>query len=155
MTQLLQRASDIAAAIETRLAAVLVANGAETDLGRLVLRGRRIPEEDMIPCTVVIEGDDNPDQSTMLTKINNDQRYLLFAFIPCDPDHPNDAANAAIRDLKRAIFRTAGKPDIRWGNTVRRVRYAGRDIGPRADGAKFVCASIEFVVEYVEDLANP
>lgn len=152
---LLQRASDIAAEVSARLANVRTANGAETDLGRLVLRGRRIPDDDMIPCTVMIEGDDSPDQASVSTKIENSQRYMLFSFVPCDPDHPNDAANAAIRDLKRAIFRTDGKADVRWGNRIRRVRYRGRDIGPRADGAEFVCASIEFVVEYVEDLANP
>lgn len=155
MTTLLQSAGDVSAEVSTRLETCRTAQGSETELGRLVLRGRRVPDDTMIPCCVLIEGDDQPDQNVVGTKINNEQRYMAFAFVPCDPDHPNDAANAAIRDMKKALWRTDGKPDPRWGNRVRRVVYKGRDIGPRSDGAKFVCAAIEFVVEFVEDLANP
>ena len=55
-----------------------------------------------------------------------------------------------------ALYEATGdKPDVTWGRRVRRVKYHGRDIGPRADGAAFVLASIEISVEFAEDLANP
>jgi hypothetical protein len=155
MTTLLQSAGAIAAALTTRLQACTVALGAETNLGVKVFRGRRIPSDDLIPCTVLIEGEDTPDIKNVGTKADIEQRYVVYAYVPCDPDQPNDAAHAAIRDIKRALFRLNGKPDVNLGGQVRRVRYVGRDIGPRADGERFVVAAVEFVVEFVEDLSAP
>ena len=48
----------------------------------------------MIPCSVVIEGDDVPARVSVGTRYNLDQRYVLFAYVPCDPANPNDAAHA-------------------------------------------------------------
>lgn len=155
MTVLLKRAEDVTAAISTRLATCTVAQGAETDLGASVYEGRRHVDDEMIPCSAIIEADDAPDDRVVVTLMNVGQRYVLFAYVPCDPLHPNRAAHAAIRDMKRAIFLTNGKPDRTWGGAVRKVKYLGRDIGPRADGAAFVLAAIEIEIEYVEDLSQP
>lgn len=155
MTTLLQRAEDIGTELSTRLAACTKALGAETDLGLKVYRGRRHVDDTMLPCAVVIEGDDAPARGNVKTQVKLDQRYVLFAYVPCDPDNPNDAAHAAIRDMKRALFKTNGVPDNRLGGKVRDLEYLGRDIGPRSDGSAFVLAAIEVGVEYVEDLANP
>jgi len=150
----LSRAEDVAAEVETRLAACTVALGAETDLGRLVLRGRRAIDDSMIPCSVIIEGDDDL-QDSRGTQVSTEQKYVLYAYLPCDPDNPNDAAHKGLRDMKRAMFRTGGKPDDTWGGKVKKVRYLGRDIGPRGDGSGFVLAVIEVSAQFVEDLANP
>lgn len=142
--------------IRTRVAACTVAQGAETDLGATVFRGRRAVSDDMIPCVSIIEGDDHPSRERgpgVTAKL--DQRYVLYAYVRCDANDPNVAAHAAIRDLKRAIFTTGGKPDQRLGGKVMRCDYLGRDIGPRGDGANFVLAVIEISVQYAEDLANP
>lgn len=149
------KAEDIGTDIGTRLAACTVALGAETDLGAKVFRGRRHVDDTMIPCCVVIEGDDVPARSNVRTDVQLSQRYVLFAYVPCDPNNPNDAAHAAIRDMKRALFNTDNKPDNKLGGKVREIEYLGRDIGPRSDGAAFVLAAIEVGVEYVENLANP
>lgn len=154
---LLQTAEAIGLEISTRLATRTVALGAETDLGAQVFRGRRIVDDDQIPCTTLIEGSDeieeNESQRTLEARIK--QTYVALAYIPCDPVNPNDAAHAAIRDMKRALFTTAGVPDRTLGSKVKRVHYRGRDIGPRADGAAFVVASLEVAVEFVENLATP
>jgi hypothetical protein len=152
---LLTRAEDVAAQIATRLATRTIALGAETDLGVSIYHGRRHVDDEMIPCSVIIEADDTPDDRTVLTSVSVGQRYVLFAYVPCDPLHPNVAAHKAIRDMKRAIFTTNGKPDRWWGQTIRGVKYLGRDIGPRADGAAFVLAAVEIEVSYVEDLTQP
>lgn len=149
------RAEDIGTEIQARLETRTIAQGAETNLGVKVYRGRRHVDDTMIPCAVIIEGDDLPARGNVRTSVQLDQRYVLFAYVPCDPDHPNDAAHAAIRDMKRALFSTAGAPDVKLGGKVRELEYLGRDIGPRADGAAFVLAAIEVGVEYVENLANP
>lgn len=155
MPALLQRAEDIADEIHVRLARCMIAQGAETDLGRVTFRGRRKVDDTMLPCCSLIEGDDIPSRETRSTYYELSQRYVVFAYLPCDPNDPNVAAHKGIRDLKRAIFRTDGKASVTWGGRVKEVAYLGRDIGPRADGAAFVIAAIEFAVTFVEDVANP
>lgn len=149
-------AEQIAIEIANRLATRTVAQGAETDLGAKVFRGRVRIHDDMIPCSVIIEGDDVVARERGVgPTVKIEQRYVLMAYVPCDPDNPNDAAHKAIRDLKKAMFVTGGKPDATWGRKVKEVAYLGRDIGPRADGAAFVLAIIEIAVEFPESLATP
>lgn len=156
MTTPLHVAESISDELATRLAACRTSLGAETDLGAQVFRGRRRIDDDMIPCAVIIEGDDVPSRERgPYASVKLGQRYVTLAYLPCDPDHPNVAAHAGIRDMKRALFSTGGKPDERLGGKVLRMQYLGRDIGPRADGAAFVVAAIEVEVEYAESLAAP
>lgn len=146
----------LAAEVVRRVSLCTVAQGAETDLGRKVYEGRRKVSDDMIPCTCVLDGDDASTVSgPMSTTYDTEQRFLLFAYVQCDPQNPNTAARQAIRDLKRAVFTTNGRADPTWGRSVRFVSYKGKDIGPRADGASFVLAVVEFTVQFVEDVASP
>ncbi|MBP6515100.1 MAG: hypothetical protein KA224_07955 [Steroidobacteraceae bacterium] len=151
----LNRAEDVAAELKARLLTLTIAQGAETDIGRKVFQGRRKVDDSMLPCVSMIEGDDVPARETNTTTYELAQRYVLFAYLPCDADDPNIAAHAALRDLKRAVFTTGGRPSVTWGSKVKSVEYLGRDIGPRADGASFVLASIEIAVTFVEALHNP
>ena len=149
----LTRAEDVAAEVKRRVETITVAQGSETNIGAAVYLGRRGEQIDseMVPCTTVIEGNDNPATDMVRTQVRNAQKYMLFGFLPCDPLHPNVSAHAARRDLKRAMF----KDGITWGGRVRRVSYLGREIAPRSDGAAVVLAAIEIEVEFVEDLAAP
>lgn len=152
----LHAAQAIGDEIRTRLLTCTVAQGAETNLGTTVFRGRRAVSDDMIPCVSIIEGDDHPARERGPgVNVKLDQRYVLYAYVPCDGNDPNLAAHAAIRDMKRAMFNSDGKPDERLGGKVFRCEYLGRDIGPRADGANFVLAVIEIGVHYAENLAAP
>lgn len=155
MTISYHRAEDIAVEIATRMRTRTVAQGAETEMGTVVYEGRRFIDDSMIPCSVLIEGDDAPARIRLGTEYEVAQRYILFAYVRCDPEHPNRAAHAAIRDMKRALFLTDDKPSDRFGGKVRSIEYKGRDIGPRADGAAFVVAAIEIVVTYVEQMTAP
>lgn len=155
MTVSIHSAEAVAAELKARLLTRVIAQGAETDIGAKVHLGRTKIDDTMIPCTVVIEADDQPARGRVGTQYEVTQRYIIFSYLPCDPDNPNVAAHAAIRDIKRAVFLTAGKDDVTWGGKVRQVVYQGRDIGPRADGAAFVVAAVEITVEYVERLASP
>lgn len=146
-------ASAVAAEIKARLLSIRLENGAETDIGRDVMMGRRkIPGDDQPPCVMVLEGLDDPkDQPGRNPTVLISQQYVVSAFDACDPDNPNDQAHAMIRDIKRAIF----KDGTTWGGKVKSVIYQGRDIGPRPDGVALVQAQVLLLVEYVEDLANP
>lgn len=146
-------AGEVSAELHARLSKILIAQGAETDIGRDVMMGRRkIPGDDQPPCIQVLEGLDNVmDQPGRIPSCLIAQEYQIDAFIPCDPDNPNMEAHAAIRDIKRAIFEGGSN----WGGKVRKVNYLGRDIGPRPDGAALVQARVMISVEYVEDLTNP
>ena len=146
------KASEISAELFARMQRITVANGSETNIGAHVFRGRRNVDETQVPCAVVIEGNDTPrDRPGRLPSVSITQRFVLAAYVPCDPDNPNDAAHAAVRDIKRAMFTDGGS----WGNRVSRVSYQGRDIGPRADGRPIVFVTVDIDVDYVEDLTNP
>lgn len=147
----------VAAELKARVLTCTVALGAETDLGVQVFQGRRTPDVDMMPCSVIIEGEDDVGQRAAVDGkvIEVNQHYAVLAYLPCDRDNPNATAHKAIRDLKRAIFRTAGRWDRTWGGKVRKVQYLGRDIGARVDGEAFVLAVVEVMVEFAEDLSNP
>ena len=143
-------ASDIAEEIAARVADISALNGYATNLGARVYRGKRRLDESAIPCAVIVEDDDTPiDEQRGRAKI--EAHYMIEGHATCDPDNPNDTAHLIITDLKKAIF----SPDAGFGGRVRDLRYLGRNISPRDDGASTVAASIEIALTYVEDLANP
>ncbi len=149
---LYQTAGEIATALSARLATIKKVNGFETDIGLRVYRGVRKVEDDAVPCAVLIEGSDTVvSRAGKLPTANIDQGYLLGGYAPCDPNNPNDAAHAIIRDLKKAVF--AGNATL--DGKVPMVTYTGRDIGPRTDGVAIVFALIEVTVNYVENLTAP
>lgn len=159
MTPLLTSAEAVAAEILARIGAVSVANGYETNLGAKVFAGRRSVDPSMLPCATLIEADDEIQDLTNMRigvpQAEIKQHYVMYAYLECDPDHPNTMAHKAIRDFKRAVFNTDGKPDASFGRKVREVRYLGRDISPRADGSATVVAAIEITVQFVESLSAP
>lgn len=154
MNNLYTKASEISEAIFGRVTAIAVRDGGpfETDIGKRVFRGRRNIDETQVPCAVIIEGTDTPvDRPGRLPTASITQRYVIAAYVTCDPQHPNDAAHAAIRDIKRAMFVDGGS----FGGKVKNVTYRGRDIGARADGVPVVFVTVDIDVDYVEDLTNP
>lgn len=151
----LDTSESVAAEAVRRLSLCTTAQGAETDLAREVYQGRRKISDDMIPCVTLIEAQDTVNRERRGTLVNVAQRYVAFAYVACDPRHPNTAAHAALRDMKRAVFTTAGAADWNWQRKVIDVEYLGKDIGPRADGQAFVVVAMEFAVHFVEDVAAP
>lgn len=152
MSNVYNRAEDIALDLSARLATITVANGYETNIGERSYRGRtHIDEDSAVSCSVLIEGEDKTGKSTGLNNIQVFQDYVLGGYAKCDPNNPNDMAHAILRDLKKAIF----KDGSRLGDRVRSIEYKGRNIGPRADGRPIVFAIIYVTVEFAEDLTNP
>jgi hypothetical protein len=146
-------ADEIVAELKARLAQITKANGFETDIGVTTFEGRVQVNDEDVPCSSIIEGDDtlitSPGRSA-LWKL--DQNYVLVGYAQCDADNPGTTARAIIRDLKRAVFRSNGKADATFGGKVLEVNYRGRNIGPRADGVGIVMGLIEIAVVYVESL---
>lgn len=148
--------NDVSAEIKARIEAIPSSAGHLTDVGASVYEGRVHVDDDLVPCTSIIEGTDRVDSQpgrAALWKIA--QKYVLVGYDKCDPANPNVKAREIIKDLKRAIFSTNGKPDARLGGKVLEVNYLGRNIGPRADGAAIVMAYIEIEVVYAEHLWLP
>lgn len=154
MTQVLSSADAIARYISDLMCEITVANGCETDIGLSVARGRRKIDDDQIPCSVIIEGEDQLGDTAGRYSIRVTQSYVLGGYSRCNPQHPNDTAHKIIRDIKRAIFTDTG-PANNWGGKVLKVEYRGRDIGPRADGVPIVFAIVHIDVSYAEDVRNP
>lgn len=150
MSTIYAKAEEVAAALSGRLQAITTANGYETDIGSRTYRGRTMIDEDAVPCSVLIEGEDNVED-TNATKVRLKQEYVLGGYAKCDPNNPNDTAHKIIRDIKKAIF----SDGVQLNGKVRNVKYMGRNIGPRADGRPVVFAIVYIEVEYAEDLAKP
>jgi hypothetical protein len=104
----------------------------------------------MVPCSVIIEGEDRPGDNVGREEIKITQNYVLGGYVRCDPDHPNDAAHLVIKDIKKVLFGQGP----RLGGLVRSISYTGRDIGPRADGVPIVFAVVHVSIEYAECLAD-
>lgn len=144
--------------ISSLLAEITTANGYETDIGARVFRGRLKIDPTHVPCAVLIEGEDRPGDQQQRTSLKITQDYVLGGYVQCDPDHPNDAAHAVLRDIKKALFRRRSGDVIEQQNfdgRVKAVRYVGRDIGPRADGEAIVFAVVHIEVDYAETLTPP
>lgn len=149
------KSEDVANEIVARLQGITIANGAETDIGTEVQRGRiRVPADDELPLIQFVEGGDEPQDTagkTNVSLIKVAQVYVIDAYDLCDPLNPNAKAHKMIRDIKRAIFKSGRTLD----GKVSEVEYLGRDIGPRTDGVAMVQARVTIRVSFAEDLANP
>lgn len=142
--------------IKARVARINGTTPYETNVGRRVTLGRMHVDDTMVPMTTIIEMPDTPSrESPRGNDYKIDQRFVAFAYLECDPENPNLAAHKAKRDLKRALFRRLdGEPDRNLDGKVLRSHYLGSEIGPRADGAKYVVVAVEVGVEYVESLGE-
>lgn len=160
-TPIFRKGSDIAQHLTGILATILPENGYVTDIGRTVYRGRLRHDEDRVPYSVLIEGEDRPADHNGTHDVVIAQDYTLGGYVRCDPDNPNDAAHAVIADIKKAIFSSdlvwkAPAPGMRgqgYGR-VKSLKYRGRDIGPRADGQGIVFAVVHITVEFAENLLD-
>lgn len=153
----MSKASQLAAAINARISAITVANGYNTDIGATVYRGKRTANEDKVPFAFIIEGDDQViEQTNMTARVVI--AYAVEGHATCDPDNPNDTVHLIVADLKKAIF----GGDVTFGGLLRQrpgteptLKYQGRTVGEREDGAKVVGAGVMFSCEILEDLPNP
>ena len=145
-------ANDIALAVSARIGVISKANGYGSDIGLRVMRGRRRINPEQLPCAVIIERDDQPEDQS-LGKVKVTTRFIIEGHDKCDPDNPNDRGHELIADIKRAVFH-----DMRllYGqNRAIRLQYRGRSIAPREDGIDVVSAAVEVSVSFVEDLSKP
>lgn len=146
----INQAFEMSLYISNLLAQITVANGYNTDIGAKVLRGRRKIDDTQVPCAVMIEGEDHPGDNIGRDTLKITQDYVLGGYVRCDPDHPNDAAHLVLKDIKKALF--PDSRDLNFGGRALKVRYVGRDIGPRADGVPIVYAVVHIEVDYAEAL---
>lgn len=156
MAEVLTKSSDIALYVTGLIEQIKVVNGYNTDIGNAVYRGKLKVQDEMIPCTVILEGDDAPGENTSRESIKIVQSYSFVGYAACDPDHPNDTAHLMIKDLKKALFKKGSLPNgsVNFDGRVKSVEYTGRDIGPRGDGKAFVAAVVFVDITFAETLAD-
>lgn len=154
-----KKSSDIAEYLTQLLGTIRTTNGYLTNIGTLVYRGKLKHDEDRVPYTVLIEGEDDPEQVEGMTDVAITQGFVIGAYLNCDVDNPNDAAHLAIRDIKKAVFSSdLARRQIagaRGANgRVKSLRYKGKNIGPRADGTNIVFAVVHIDVTFAENLLD-
>lgn len=146
----MSKAQEVAAEITSRLAAITVANGYDTDIGARAMRGRIAMDVDMLPCVVLYEEPDTAEDSRP-NEIKISAAYTIEGHAACDPDNPNDTAHMIVSDIKRAIF--GGQRML--GGKVRDLRYVSRSIAPRQDGMSIVSAAVQITASFYESLIAP
>lgn len=155
------QASQIAEFLTERMQDITIENGYLTDIGRNQHRGRLRADNDEVPYSVLLEGEDAPGGNAGRDSLMIEQDYLLGGYTACDPLNPNDAAHKILKDLKRCVFDVPAEDGrmlgglYTLGGRVKKVNYLNRKIGPRADGNAVVFAMIFISVEFAETLANP
>jgi hypothetical protein len=162
MTAPFTKASEIAEFLSARLAEITVANGYHTDIGVRTYRGRRNIADELVPCSVLIEGEDHPGQQGGRDSQLITQDYVCGGYDICDPENPNDKAHLIIKDIKKAIFGTPSADGrdrsfggiYTLGGQVKACRYVGRDIGPRTDGNAIVFAVVHIEIDFAETLLD-
>lgn len=138
----------VAAEILLRIRTITTAGGFNTDIGAKAFDGRQKLSDVQEDCCTVIEGDDDPlEQREVRSSVL--LPFLIVGQSKCDLDNPYAKARAMAADIKRAIFHDGN--DL--GGKVKEVKYLGRSIAPRGDGADFVTVGVEIEVHYVELLA--
>lgn len=151
----MSKAYDISMWLNSLVGNISIANGYATDIGASMYRGRTTVNADELPCAVLVEGEDIVKDERG-TRVKLGQRYIVEGHDVCDPLQPNDKAHLIIADLKRALFTAnRGVGGSMLDGKVKEMRYIGRSIGSRPDGAALIAASVEIEIEYEEDLANP
>lgn len=146
------RAEDVANDLAARLSTIQTAQGAETDIGVTLFKGRRkVAEGSEMPCAMLIEGMDVPTQNGPMLNAKIAQPFVVWGFMACDPNNPNVVAHKMIRDIKRAIF----KDDATLGKRVYSVEYKGKVIEPRAEGSNAVQVAVAIEVQWAERLSEP
>lgn len=145
------RCSEVEQWLTERLQLITKANGYDTDIGlQHVFRGKRKVSDPDIPCAVILTGEDRAADTGSRGDVLVDQDFVLGGYAECDPAHPNDTAYKIVRDIKRAIW----PDDTLWQISNRVLKYRGKDIGPRADGAPVVFAVVHITVSFAERLSD-
>lgn len=156
MSDTINTASGVAALVKERISRIKQEDGFATDIGNTVFEGKVLVADEDVPvggCVSIIEGVDTVnDRPGKIPNALIEVRFGMVCYLHCDPNNPSTACHAAIRDVKKVIF---ANRNATFDEKVFLVKYLGKDIGPRADGAKIVMALVEISVQYVEDLSNP
>lgn len=147
----MSKTNDIAAALQTRLETIRLANGYPLDLGANVYRGRAGIARCAIPALSLFELEDQVEEQKHDAIVHLLLPIVIEAVAPCSPDHPARAAHDCIAAIKRAIF----SGDQTWGGLATHTRYIGRNITPPEPGTSIVTATVEIRIGCVENLADP
>lgn len=150
----MSRAQQVNDALVERLGAIDTINGYATTVGLNVYRGRIGIDVDLIPCITLVElaETSRPKEGRQTAEHLSTVRYVAEGHAECDPDNPAIVGHLLVADIKRALW---GPKDPTLGGVARALRFTGRMIEPRAEGAGNVIVSIEFEVDFFEDLASP
>lgn len=149
-------ALQILKAIETRLLAIRVADGYNTDAGTNVYLGIRTPNPDELdrgPAILVYELQDQPSDDVTICL---DTFVLLEIGIEIvsrfEPDMPAEALNRMWQDVARAVFK---KSDTTLGGIAQTVSRGAREFRYPEDGGETVAVRQRVEVRYLEPYGDP
>lgn len=137
-------------AIKTRLQAILVAGGFNTNAGAQVYVGRRsFDENDTLPAVTVF---DNGEQSEEIgsKRVRNELVVSVEGFAAPSGDSLT-ATSDLVGDIKKAVL----LDDVSLGGLAQYLGYRGYSAQPPRDGGTISSVLVNFSVVYDERYGDP
>jgi len=139
-------------AVAARLAAITIANGYNTNIGRAVLRDRLEPGLEEMPCVLVVLG----ERSAAETKTEAARVDMLITVLAYEQRDNDSEAQGA--DLLADIQRAVETGDMTLGGLVRDqygLTWQGDEIFMPEAGQNAVGARVVYSAPHVRKLGDP
>lgn len=137
-------------AIKSRLQAILISGGFNTDAGGQVFVGRRsFDENDTLPALAVF---DNGEESQELTsmRVRNELVISVEGFVAAGGDALTATSNL-VGDIKSSVLLA----DISLGGLSQYLGYRGYQVQPPRDGSGIGSVLVNFSIVYDEGYGAP
>jgi hypothetical protein len=143
----------IIGALRTRLEAITVDNGFQTDAGARIYTGQAPSQgpDEPTAALAIVAGDDSTGHQGEHVVVT--WPLQVVALVKADVDEPLLALEAVVADIKTAVEladRTFGGLLVARGLTRGNTRVL-----PREDGSEYVGASVEYQVVFAERWGEP
>lgn len=133
-------------AIETRLQAILVASGYNTDAGNQVYLGRRyfVGENTVYPLLTIFTGSEDPSGEGALGGYDLSRDIIIEGYVD-DASTPTVSLENLIEDIQQALEQS----DITLGGVVDSLDYAGLEAPePPNDGSSIATVQVNYRIGY-------
>lgn len=148
---------EIIAEVRSRLGAISVVGGFQTDAGVLVLVGQAPsfgPDDPTAVISISISDDESFYQGEKVTVV---LPLEVHALVKADLADPYLAAEAVIADIKKAVEKPGGVSDHDLGGLAvpRGLARGVTKAALREPGSEYVAARVEYRITYAEMWGNP
>lgn len=158
----MSRALDILTVLQSRLAAISVAGGYNTNAGAKVYMGRAFLDADKdVPSLTLHEGRPTGDGFGFVENTSNNPalgarmspEYTVEGLIAIGADAQITAAHKLLSDIKKALWGVAECGEL--AGTLNDHRFVGHAVLPHQAGSNRMAVAVVGAYSYIENFAAP